>query len=363
MGSIFDHISGRQVLLTGHTGFKGAWLCAALHRLGAKVCGVSLTEPVSSPSLFDLACLSSVVEDRRFDIADTDMLRRTLSEFKPDIIIHMAAQPLVRYSYDAPAQTFLTNTVGTLNVLESLRSVGWAGVVLCITTDKVYRQMDSEAASGALFFQETSPLGGRDPYSASKAAAEMVFHSYWQSFFKPAGIGAASVRAGNVIGGGDWALDRVIPDLVRAACDGKRGVIRNPSSVRPWQHVLDALGGYLTLVCRLLTDPQEFSGSWNFGPVEADHRPVCDVADTFYDAWGSGGWDTVNLARAPHEESVLMLDCGKAREQLGWRPKWEFDEAVRRTARWYAGWNEGTPVQDLIAADLDVFFDGKEMDS
>lgn len=353
----WTEISGRRILLTGHTGFKGAWMLALLERLGAQVCGLSLEEPVSSPSLYELIARDpdrnwGATEDHRFSVTDLDRLNGLLNSFSPEIVLHFAAQPLVRQSYSAPYETFCANTLGVLNLMECVRKRDTIRTVLCVTTDKVYRQ-DTLGRP----FREEDPLGARDPYSASKAAAEHIAHSYLESFFRPGGIGLATARAGNVIGGGDWAPDRIIPDLVRAASEGEPAALRNPTYVRPWQHVLDASAGYLSLLVQLCKDPGRYSGAWNFEAGGNGQHTVADLADSFYSAMGHGCWEDGFETEAPHEERHLALESGKARSELGWAGRWGFHEAVRRTALWYAGWLEGECPRALVERDLDAFLD------
>jgi CDP-glucose 4,6-dehydratase len=338
--------TGRRVFLTGHTGFKGAWLGFWLARLGAEVTGYAL-EPPTQPSMFAALglgeCLRSVVADVR----DRDRLTAEMRAAQPSVVFHLAAQAIVRTGYADPQATYETNVMGTVNLLDAVRACDTVEAVVIVTSDKCYLNMESGRS-----FQETDPMGGRDPYSSSKGCVELVTAAYRASFFDPAGdqrkagrvASVASVRAGNVIGGGDWAVDRIIPDCVRALSAGAPIVVRNPRAVRPWQHVLEPLSGYLWLAALMLRDRQAYGGAWNFGPGEIDNaREVRWVVDKFLEEWGEGEWTTPRPERpAPHEAVLLSLDSSKARDQLGWRPVWNAPQAVRHTAAWYRDYYEAT---------------------
>jgi CDP-glucose 4,6-dehydratase len=324
-GNVF---AGRRVLVTGHTGFKGSWLVLWLTRLGAKVSGLSL-DPPSTPNHWDLLRLS--IDERRVDIRDANAVRQAIGASAPEIVFHLAAQSLVRRSYAQPVETWATNVMGTVHVLDACRGAGGPRAVVVATTDKCYDNREWPWP-----YREIDALGGRDAYSASKAAAELVAGSYRAAFGARDGPAIATARAGNVIGGGDWAEDRLVPDLVRAM-DGRAPlVVRSPRSVRPWQHVLDCLSGYLRLGQRLLDDPAGHAEAWNFGPGDADACTVAEVLSRMQSAWPDVAWTTVDDQTLP-ESATLRLDSSKARSRLQWRPVWSLDEAVTRTAGWYAG--------------------------
>jgi CDP-glucose 4,6-dehydratase len=321
----------RRVFVTGHTGFKGSWLTHWLETLGADVSGYAL-EPPTEPSLFDATGLATRMRHVVADVRDSERLSAEIAAAQPSIVFHLAARALVRRAYDQPRDTFETNVMGTVNVLEAARACASVRAVVIVTSDKVYQNLETGRA-----FVETDPLGGFDPYGASKGAAELVTAAYRASFFGGGDAAAvASVRAGNVIGGGDWAVDRIIPDAVRALVAGDPILVRNPDAVRPWQHVLEPLSGYLWLGARLLIDGQSLAGPWNFGPLDAGERPVRWVVERFVDEWGAGSWTTPTHDRsAPYEAHRLSLDSTKARERLGWAPVWDGPTAVRQTASWY----------------------------
>ncbi len=322
---------GRRVLVTGHTGFKGSWLTLWLVRLGAKVAGFSLPPP-TEPSLFAAARVAEQINDRRGDVRDLPALSAAIGDFEPEIVFHLAAQPLVRESYALPVETFSANVMGTVHLLESVRRCDAVQAVVAVTSDKCYD--NKEWLWG---YREDEPMGGHDPYSASKGCAELVAAAYRRSFFSNADrrIGLATARAGNVIGGGDWARDRIIPDAVRALADGQPFVARRPESIRPWQHVLEPLCGYLTLAERLAAEPNEYSEPWNFGPREEDTVPVAELLDRFTAHWGSGDWRAESTLSGPHEAKVLRLDSSKARQRLAWKGVLGLDNTVRLTAEWY----------------------------
>jgi CDP-glucose 4,6-dehydratase len=330
MSAFDDAFRGQPVLVTGHTGFKGTWLAHWLVGLGAQVTGYAL-DPPTEPNLFDAISLRDHVGHVVADVRDVERLTAELAAAEPVAIFHMAAKALVRRAYEAPRETFETNVMGTVNVLEAARACPSVRAVVVVTSDKSYENLETGRP-----FVETDPMGGRDPYAASKGAAELVTAAYRDSFFAD-GAAIASVRAGNVIGGGDWAPDRIIPDSVRALVAGEPIVVRNPDAVRPWQHVLEPLSGYLRLGALLLRDGRRYAGPWNFGPTDdAGERPVRWVVERFLAEWGSGSWTTPpDLGRQPHEALRLSLDSAKSREQLGWAPVWDGEEAVRRTAAWY----------------------------
>ncbi len=321
---------GRRVLVTGDTGFKGAWLCAWLESMGAEVAGFALP-PEGEDPLYTRLGLADRIRHVDGDLRNGDAVARLIDDVRPDIVFHLAAQSLVLRGYREPKETFDTNVGGSVNLLEAVRLSPDVRALVYVTSDKCYE--NQERATG---YREDDRLGGDEPYSASKAAAEIVFRAYARSYFDTKkNFGAVSVRAGNVIGGGDWAENRIVPDCIRALAAGETIALRNPDAVRPWQHVLDPLAGYLTLGARLLESPDSVSGAWNFGPDEKDIRPVHDLAARIVDSWGSGQTEAARNADAPHETTLLYLDSRKATERLGWRPRWTFDEAVRQTVAWY----------------------------
>jgi CDP-glucose 4,6-dehydratase len=344
---------GQRVLVTGHTGFKGAWLSFWLARLGAKVSGISLPGPVSSPSLFDLANLSGTLTDVRSDIRDSETLSSHVDDMQPSLVFHLAAQPLVRRGYREPDETFSSNVQGTVNILDAVRGLDSVSGVIVVTSDKCYLNNNHGRR-----FVEADPLGGHDPYSASKAAAEMVAAGYRALDDMPP---IYSVRAGNVIGGGDWGEDRLIPDMVRAFSDKKEVVVRNPASSRPWQHVLDCLSGYIAVAEAHLSDGAGNDASageaYNFGPLTDNAVPVCDIADRFVVSWGEGAWRDVSADQTGSvtEALTLGLDPLKAVEELNWRPRWQVEQAVDRTANWYRKLLSGESASVLCDQDIEAW--------
>lgn len=336
---------GRKVLLTGHTGFKGSWMVLLLHRLGSVVSGYAL-DPPTEPSLFREARLSDLVEDNRGDIRNEEQLETLLSEFSPEIVIHMAAQPLVRESYRNPIETFEVNVMGTANVIEACKHFKSVKSVVVVTTDKCY-----ENKEWIWPYRETDSLGGFDPYSASKACTELLTASYLRSFYTSKGI--ATARAGNVIGGGDWACDRLLPDIIRSLEAGGSLVIRYPEAIRPWQHVLDPLLGYLSLAENLHKDPEKFSGAWNFGPDLSDTRSVADVLEESEKLFPQFSWILDCAGENPHEASTLKLDISKSIAMLDWRPALGFEESVSRACGWYADWRRGRCPRTISFQDID----------
>lgn len=329
---------GKRVFITGDTGFKGSWLCLWLHILGADVMGYALP-PERDMDHFNLIGLSGIIRHVDGDIRDLPHLQGTLNEFSPEFLFHLAAQPLVRYSYQEPKLTFDTNVGGSVNVLEAARTLKSLRSLVYITSDKCY--LNKEWIWG---YRENDELGGRDPYSASKAAAEIVFSAYIDSFFNARkDLGAASVRAGNVIGGGDWAQDRIVPDSIKALQSGQPVILRNPSSTRPWQHVLEPLFGYLLLAAKLYEQPEKYLGAYNFGPRSESVKSVKDLAETIVSCWGDGKIVLSPQGGTPHEAGLLRLNSDKAHSLLGWRPIWDFNRTVTETALWYKELNEGMP--------------------
>jgi CDP-glucose 4,6-dehydratase len=330
MGAFADSYRGRPVFVTGHTGFKGAWLAEWLTTLGAEVTGYAL-DPPTQPNLFEALELGARLKHVVADIRDRDRLEAEVQAAQPSVVFHLAAQALVRRAYAEPHETFETNVMGTVNVLEAARACPSVRAVVVVTSDKCYQNLETGRP-----FRETDAIGGRDPYSASKGCAELVTAAYRGSYLTD-GAAVASARAGNVMGGGDWAADRIVPDCVRALAAGEPIVVRNPDAVRPWQHVLEPVSGYLWLAALMLRDGHQHDGPWNFGPTETTGaRPVRWVVDRFVDEWGSGSWTTpADAGRQPHEAHHLSLDSSKARERLGWAPVWDALAAVRQTASWY----------------------------
>ena len=339
---------GKRVLLTGHTGFKGSWLTIWLHRLGAAVTGLSLA-PGTQPNLFTEAKIEPLCDSRIGDVRDRHAVARLIEDVKPEIVFHLAAQPLVRTSYHAPLDTLDTNVMGTAHVLDALRAVETVRVAVMITTDKVYRE-----DAGHRAYREDDPLGGHDPYSASKAACEIVIGSYRDAFLAANGVAVASARAGNVIGGGDWSEDRVIPDAVRAWQAGQTLQIRRPSAVRPWQHVLEPLSGYLTLARRLWQEPL-LAGAYNFGPTLGDAVPVRDVITMARAAYGKGDVEFAASEQGPHESAWLALDATKAHGTLGVRPHLTLAEAIGRTMTWYCAHCDRGDALSLCRADIAAY--------
>lgn len=316
---------GKRVWVSGHTGFKGSWLTAWLLELGAEVAGYALPPP---GPLFRQLALAGRIRHEIGDIRDRRQVRKSLQGFRPDYVFHLAAQPLVRLSYQRTLETFEVNTLGTAHVLEALRSVSHRCAAVLVTTDKVYENRETGRR-----YRETDPLGGRDPYSASKAAAEILIGSYRNSFFRGHPVRVVSARAGNVIGGGDWAEDRILPDCIRALRRGRPIRVRNPRATRPWQHVLEPLGGYLTLAARLLRFGN-LSGAYNFGPSAGGNRTVAEVVKEVLACW-PGSWKKTAERAAPHEAGLLQLDNRLARRELGWRPGWGFKKTIRETICWH----------------------------
>jgi CDP-glucose 4,6-dehydratase len=345
--------SGRRVLVTGDTGFKGSWLCLTLLELGAHVTGYALP-PERDKDHYNLLGLDKLVAHTNGDIRDLDTMRRVFQDAKPEFVFHLAAQSLVRFSYDEPKLTFDTNVGGSVNILECIRTTPTIRSAVYVTSDKCY--LNREWVWG---YRETDELGGRDPYSASKAAAELVLAAYRSSFFHDRqNFGIASVRAGNVIGGGDWARDRIVPDCVRALCDQDPIVLRSPESTRPWQHVLEPLSGYLTLAAALAEEPGNFAGGWNFGPRSGSIRTVKDLAEGIVGEWGSGTVVVDTVATHVHEARLLHLNCDKAIHDLGWAPHWDFSRTVKETVSWYRSVTGGAPALDVSRRQIHDYFGG-----
>ncbi len=349
---IFDgFFRSKRVLVTGHTGFKGSWLSIWLHELGAEVVGVGL-DPATERDNFVLSGIGSKIKaDIRADIRDGDKMKAIFTEYQPDIVFHLAAQPLVRLSYDIPVETYQTNVMGTINIMEAIRVTDSMKVGVMITTDKCYE--NKEQIWG---YRENEPMGGYDPYSSSKGAAEIAIASWRRSFFNPDkyakhGKAIASVRAGNVIGGGDWALDRIIPDCIRALEGGKPIDIRSPKAIRPWQHVLEPLGGYMLLAKKMWESPTEYCEGWNFGPRAESISTVCDVASRVINNYGSGSLRDLSDSNALHEAKLLMLDISKAKLRLGWEPRMNIDRTITLTVDWYRRYTS-EPVYSLCTSQI-----------
>jgi len=339
---------GRKVLVTGHTGFKGSWLSIWLKYLGAEVLGYSL-DPPSKPSLFKEAKLDNHINSVISDINDLEMLETSFRSFKPEIVFHLAAQPLVRDSYRNPVETYHTNVIGTLNIFEVVRITNSVKSIIIVTTDKCYENLGLDKA-----YVETDPMGGFDPYSSSKACVEILTKSYSQSFFDTKKIGIASVRAGNVIGGGDWAKDRLIPDVIRSFDSNQTLMIRYPHSTRPWQHVLEPLYGYLLLAENLYFSAEKYSGAWNFGPENSDAISVEELVEKISQFWKSSNW-IIDKSDNPHESSFLRLDINKAKSRLNWYPRWNIDIAISKILSFHEGWKNGKDAYQLCLEQIKEF--------
>jgi CDP-glucose 4,6-dehydratase len=346
--------AGKTVFLTGHTGFKGGWLSLWLKALGAKVVGYSLPPP-TIPSLFEVARVAKGMTSIEGDIRDLARLTAAMAEHLPEIVIHMAAQPLVRYSYQNPVETYSTNVMGTVNVLEAVRYTNTVKTVVIITSDKCYE--NKEWAWG---YRENEPLGGYDPYSNSKGCAELVTAGYRSSYFNPEkyaqhGVAIASARAGNVIGGGDWALDRLIPDMLRAIKRGEAVLIRNPAAIRPWQHVLEPLSGYLMLAEKLHTQGPAYAEAWNFGPHDVDAKPVEWIIERITQVWQQDAAWKLDGVSQPHEATYLKLDCSKARAHLGWQPRWNIGQTIEKIVDWHKACDQGADMHQMTLAQINTY--------
>jgi CDP-glucose 4,6-dehydratase len=346
---------GKRVFVTGHTGFKGSWLCLWLQSLGAEVTGYALAPP-TDPSLFETAKVAAGMRSIIGDVRDGDSLVRAVQAAKPEIVIHMAAQPLVRYSYDHPVETYATNVMGVVNLLEAVRKSPGVRAVVNVTTDKCYENREWDWG-----YRENEAMGGYDPYSSSKGCAELVTAAYRNSFFNPArraehGVALASARAGNVIGGGDWALDRLIPDVMRAIESGQRVSIRSPHAIRPWQHVMEPLNGYLMLAEKLYAeDGASFAEAWNFGPADEDARPVQWIVERLTEAWGEGAAWQLDRDPQPHEAHYLKLDCSKAKARLGWQARWSLVQALDRIVEWHKAAQQGADARQLTLQQIAAY--------
>jgi CDP-glucose 4,6-dehydratase len=352
----FSIYKGKKVFITGHTGFKGSWLCLLLNELGAEVYGYAL-EPPTNPSLYNVAKVDELVTSCISDVRDYDTLHNALSVVQPDMVFHLAAQPLVRDSYKNPVDTYAINVMGTVNLLEAVRHTESVRAAVNVTTDKCYE--NKEWLWG---YRENEPMGGYDPYSNSKGCSELVTSSFRNSFFNPADYGKthqvalASARAGNVVGGGDWAEDRLIPDFIRAINNKEKVKIRSPHAIRPWQHVLEPLSGYLMLGAKLLTDGCKYAEGWNFGPDDSDARPVEWIIKRICTMWGDGASYETDTNPQPHEATYLKLDCSKAKTRLGWCPKWDIDIAIGRIVEWTKACNRGEDMRSFCRKQIRDYF-------
>lgn len=345
---------GRRVLITGHTGFKGSWLSLWLQKAGANVIGYAL-KPPTQPSLFEVADVAEGMISVEGDIREMGLLQKTIAQYRPEIIIHMAAQPLVRYSYQHPAETYATNVMGTVNLLEAVRQAKDIRVVVNITSDKCY-----ENREWVWGYRENEAMGGRDPYSSSKGCAELVSAAYRNSYFSPKTyddhrVGLASARAGNVVGGGDWADDRLIPDIIRAIMAGESVLIRSPNAIRPWQHVLEPLNGYLTLAENLWTSGATYAEGWNFGPNDEDVRPVSWIVEQLIQLWGEGARWELDTQANPHEATYLKLDCAKAKNRLKWSPKLDLATTLNWIVEWYRAYLNNENMRRLTETQIERY--------
>ncbi|MBF0454394.1 MAG: CDP-glucose 4,6-dehydratase [Magnetococcales bacterium] len=344
----------KRVFITGHTGFKGGWLALWLMEYGAHVVGYALAPP-TTPSFFKAANLQEGLLSHEADVGDGEALRSALMEQAPDIVFHLAAQPLVRRSYRDPVETYRTNVMGTVNLLEAVRQVESVRVVISVTSDKCY-----ENREWLWGYRESDPMGGHDPYSSSKGCAELITSAYRHSFFQLAGqnrstVALASVRAGNVIGGGDWAEDRLIPDIIHGFEEGRPVEIRNPNAIRPWQHVLEPLSGYLLLAEKLWEDGITYAGGWNFGPREEDAIPVGKIVESMVKLWGTGAEWQVQSGDHPHEAHYLKLDCSKARSLIGWQTRWDIQQGLLATISWHRAFTDGADMRAFSVAQINHY--------
>ena len=349
--SRLDFYNGKTVLVTGHTGFKGSWMCRVLAMHGAKVVGYAL-EPPTTPSLFDISGTSNDIVNVIGDIRDLKKLCETMQEYKPEIVIHMAAQPIVRESYINPVYTYETNVMGTVNICEAIRLCDSVKSFVNLTTDKVYRNNEWEWG-----YRETDALDGYDPYSNSKSCSELVTSSYIKSFLKDNGVAVSTCRAGNVIGGGDFAKDRIIPDCIRAMESSSEIVVRNPYSTRPYQHVLEPVVAYLKLAATQFNDPA-VAGNYNVGPDDCDCIDTGNLVDIFCKEWGENAtWKNVSEANAPHEANFLKLDCSKIKKALSWKPHWHIDDAIAKTVEWSKAYLAGDDVSAVMDRQIREFLE------
>jgi CDP-glucose 4,6-dehydratase len=356
--SLKDFYKGRKVFITGHTGFKGSWLSILLNWLGADIYGYAL-DPPTDPSLYNLAGAGRLVKSTTGDIRDYGFLLKTLQEIQPEIIIHMAAQPLVREAYRNPRETYEVNVMGTVNLLEAIRYVDNVKAVLNVTSDKCYENREWYWG-----YRENDPMGGYDPYSNSKGCSELVTSAFRSSFFNPGkydihSVALASARAGNVLGGGDWADDRIVPDFVRSVIRREKLKIRNPLAIRPWQHVLEPLSGYLQLCKALLESGTDFAQGWNFGPDDNDVRSVEWIINRLCNLWGEGAEYEIDRSQQPHEASFLKLDCSKARSILGWHPYWNIERTLETIVTWYKAYLNKSDLLAISTDQIEQYFNQK----
>ncbi len=354
----FNFWKGKKVLVTGHTGFKGSWLCLWLTSLGAQVTGYAL-KPPTRPSLFRICGIEKMIRSVEGDIADSPKLKKVFKLSRPQIVIHMAAQPLVRGSYINPLETYATNVMGTVNLFEAIAGSQTVRAAVNVTTDKCYENFDLRKS-----FKESEPLGGYDPYSSSKACSEIITNSYRNSYFNPKDYGKhkvaiATARAGNVIGGGDWGQDRLIPDFVRAVLRGKKVRIRNPRAVRPWQHVLDPLSGYLLLSQKLYQQGSRYGQAWNFGPDCRQVKNVEWVIKRMCQIWPKAAGYTLSRDQHPHEAGFLKLNCSKAKKQLGWQPKWNLEKSLKKTVQWLQAYQKKSDMKKVCYSQIEEFQKGR----
>lgn len=343
-----NFFADKKIFVTGHTGFKGSWLCLWLSSMGAHVTGYAL-DPPTKPSLFALARVGELVDSRIADVRDAGCLARAMAEAKPEIVIHMAAQPLVRDSYKIPVETYATNVMGTVHLLEAVRQCPCVKAVVNVTTDKCY-----ENREWVWGYRENEPMGGFDPYSSSKGCSELVTAAYRNSFFQRS-VALATARAGNVIGGGDWATDRLIPDCISALLAGEPVRIRDPHAIRPWQHVLEPLSGYLTLAQRLYESGSEYAEGWNFGPADDDTKPVEWIVQRMCGLWGNSARYEIDAGDHPHEARYLKLDCSKARMRLGWQPRWNLEKALHSIIEWANEYSSANDMRSCCLKQIEAY--------
>jgi CDP-glucose 4,6-dehydratase len=351
---------GKKVLITGHTGFKGSWLSVWLQNLGGNLVGYSLPPP-TTPSLFTVACVEDGMTSIIGDVRNFEQFQSVIADHRPEIIFHMAAQSLVRHSYDNPVETYATNVMGTVNLLEAVRQVGGVKAIVNITSDKCYENQEWPWG-----YRENEPMGGFDPYSNSKGCSELVTSAFRNSFFNPEdfdnhGVALASARSGNVIGGGDWAKDRLIPDIMRAISEGKPVVVRNPDSIRPWQHVLEPLSGYLLLAQKLWQEGKEFAQAWNFGPNDEDAKPVSWIVTSLTNMWGNGASWKLDGQKHPHEAHYLKLDCSKAKSQIGWSPTWNLETTLLAIVNWHQEYLAQKDMRVVVTEQINAFLKGETL--
>ena len=340
---------GKNVIITGHTGFKGGWLAIWLTQLGAKVAGYAL-DPLTDPNFFSITNIEKSVKDHRDDIRDLSALEGVIRSVEPEIIIHMAAQPLVRESYKDPVGTYATNVMGTVNLMEAARSCDSVRAILIVTSDKCYENRELDYG-----YKETDTMGGHDPYSSSKGCAELVTSAFRRSFYENTSmIAVASARAGNVIGGGDWSANRIIPDAIRSFSNNQQLQVRSPDAIRPWQHVLEPLSGYMTLCEKMWDQPLKFSDGWNFGPLESI-REVEEIMNRVSDLWGENAEWERSIVDQPYEATLLKLDIAKAKKKLGWAPKWDLDTALEKTVSWYKSYYNGEDMGEISLKQIEEY--------